>query len=176
MSFLRPEAVAVLTRWREVLTGAAIALFGIWVAFWGGPVFAMLGGIVALAGAGLAVIAWRRMRFARGAGAPGVVEVVEGQIGYLGPHGGGYVALSDLSEIALIYPGPGLRAWRLSRPDSTVLVVPTGASGAEALFDAFAGLPGLDAHTLLTALDAPMGVPRIVWRRPGKRRHLHLLH
>ena len=54
--------------------------------------------LVALA-AGLALTAWRRLRFAQGGEAPGVVEVDEGQIGYLGPGIGGFVALLDLVEI-----------------------------------------------------------------------------
>lgn len=121
MAFLRPEIAALFARWHEVLAGLAIAALGGWVGLWGGPFFAVVGGAVALTGAGLALIGWRRIRFARGAGAPGLVEVVEGQISYFGPHHGGFIALSDLSEIALI-PGAEGRAWRLSQPDRKSVV------------------------------------------------------
>lgn len=172
MAFLRPEATALILRWREVLTGLAFAALGAWISLWGGPFFAVIGGGLALTGAALALIGWRRMRFARGAGAPGVVEVVEGQVSYFGPHHGGFAALADLTELALV-PGPDGRVWRLSQPDGTVLAIPTTAAGAEALFDAFSGLPGLDSATLIAALDGRGDVARIVWRR---RRPARLLH
>ncbi|WP_102226054.1 hypothetical protein [Acidimangrovimonas sediminis] len=172
MAFLRPEATALLHRWREAIAAAAIAAGGVWIVFWGGYFFAALGAAIALTGAGLGLIARRRMRFARGTGAPGLVEVVEGQIGYFGPHGGGYVALADLDELALVSRGSG-RAWRLAQGDGTLLAIPVDAAGAEALFDAFAGLPGLETPALIAALDGPELAARIVWRRRLARRMLH---
>ncbi|GHE03567.1 hypothetical protein U879_01020 [Defluviimonas sp. 20V17] len=169
MAFLRPEAVSLLYRWREAIAAATIVCLGLWVVSWGGPFFAVLGGAIGLIGAGLGLLAVRRVRFFRGAGAPGVVEVIEGQIGYFGPLHGGYVALAELSELSLV-AHLGQRAWRLSQPDGTILFIPIAAEGAEALFDAFAGLPGLDTHTLIAALDGPEVAARIVWRRHRPRR------
>lgn len=171
MAFLRPEAVAQLRRWREVIAAGGLVLVGFWVLSWGGPFFGVLGGAIALIGVGTGLLAWRRLRFSRAAGAPGVVEVIEGQIGYFGPLHGGYVALADLAELSLV-AHQGERAWRLAQPDGPVLFIPIGAEGAEALFDAFAGLPGLDTHALIAALDGPEVAARIVWRRRSPR----LLH
>ena len=168
MAFLRPEAVSLLHRWREAIVAAAIVVSGLWILSWGGLFFAVLGGAVVLVGAGMGLLAVRRVRFARGAGAPGVVEVIEGQIGYFGPRHGGYVALAELSELSLVaYRGE--RAWRLSQPDGTILFIPIAAKGAEALFDAFAGRPGLDTHALIAALDGPEIAARIIWRRHRPR-------
>lgn len=171
MAFFRPEALRALTRLREPLSGAGVVLLGGWVATWGGPFFAALGGGVALVGIGLAVIGLRRLRFSQGVRDPGVVEVIEGQIGYFGPLQGGYAALSDLTEIALVQHG-GQRAWRLGQSDAPPLHVPVAAAGAEALFDTFAGLPGLEMQSLLDALEAPPVSARIVWRRRAQK----LLH
>ena len=168
MAFLRPEAVAALRRWREPAAAAAVAAAGLWVVSFGGPFFAVLGGAAVAVGAGLGLIALRRMRFSRAVGAPGLVEVVEGQIGYFGPVHGGYAALAELTEIVLM-SHRGQRAWRLRQADGAVLFIPVAAAGAEALFDAFAGLPGLETHALLAALDAPPETARIVWRRRAPR-------
>lgn len=168
MAFLRPEAQAGLIRWREVIVAGALVLLGLWIVSWGGPFFGVLGGALSLAGASTGLLAWRRIRFVRAAGAPGVVEVIEGEISYFGPVHGGYIALADLAELSLV-AHQGERAWRLAQPDTPVLFIPIGAEGAEALFDAFAGLPGLDTHTLIAALDGPEIAARIVWRRRGPR-------
>jgi len=108
--------------------------------------------------------------------APGVVEVDEGQIAYLGPAFGGFVALPDLVEIRLVTMR-GRRLWRLRQTDGQVLLIPVDATGAERLFDAFASLPGMDMAALVAALSpgtaaAPGGLiagpdMRVLWRRPG---------
>lgn len=173
MSFLRPEAVAALRRWREVILAVAITILGAWIAVQGGYLLPVLGLLVAGLGAGLGILGLRRMRFSRSVTDPGIVQVVEGQITYFGPpvrgYEGGFAGLSALSEIALMTHA-GTRAWRLSQPGQPALYVPTAAAGAEALFDAFAGLPGLDSAQLLDAIEGPVDLPRIVWRRRADRR------
>ena len=90
---IRPEALATLRRWQEVALGGAGMALGLWLFTRGGWILMPLGvGIAALA-LGYAVLSLRRMRFAQGAGAPGVVEVDEGQISYFGPVAGGAVSL-----------------------------------------------------------------------------------
>lgn len=180
MSVIRPEALSLLTRWREVIAAAGLAALGGWWVVLGGLILIPAGlALIALA-AGLALTAWRRLRFDQGGMAPGVVEVDEGQIGYLGPGIGGFVSLPDLVEIKLITLR-GRRVWRLKQTDGQAILVPVDASGAERLFDAFATLPGLDSATLLAALETPavaggrpgalvpdgMAGMRLVWRRPG---------
>lgn len=169
MSFLRPGAAAALRRWREVAAGLLVALAGLWLAGRGGVFLGALGALAALAGAGLAWTGLRRLRFAQPGAAPGVVEILEGQIGYLGPGYGGYAALSELVELRLV-EARGRRAWRLAQEGGPPLFIPVEAEGAAALFDVFASLPGLDPAVLIAALEAP-GVPdRLIWRRGGPRR------
>lgn len=178
MALIRPEAMAVLRPWRETALALAVAAAGLRLAAEGGVLLLPLGlGLTAL-GAVWALNAWRRMRFAQNVGAPGMVEVNEGQIAYLGPAFGGYAALEDLVEIRLMTMR-GRRLWRLKQADGQVLLVPVDAAGAAALFDAFAALPGMDTAALVSALEGgangtggmaltagPQMTP--VWHRPGQ--------
>ena len=181
---IREDLQAALWRGREVIAAGAVVAFGLWSASYGGYVLVPFGLLVAAFGAGLALQAWRRLRFAQGGEAPGVVEVDEGQISYMGPALGGFVAVPDLVEVRLVSLR-GQRLWRLRQSDGQVLLVPVEAAGAEALFDVFATLPGMDMAALLAALTpggAPGGAPggtavgtglaagevaQVIWRRPG---------
>lgn len=173
---IRPELRAALWRGREVIAAVAVAALGLWLASYGGYVLVPFGAVVAAFGAGLGVQAWRRLRFVQGGDAPGVVEVDEGQISYMGPTLGGFVSVPELVELRLVSLR-GRRLWRLKQADGQVLLVPVDAAGAEQLFDVFATLPGMDMAGLLAAL-APAAaaggtglttgeVVQVIWRRAG---------
>ncbi|WP_413870143.1 hypothetical protein [Albidovulum sp.] len=160
---IRTEVRAMLRRWREVIAAGFAGAAGLWIASLGGYVLVPFGLAVAALAAGWAMIALRRVRFLREVGAPGMVEVDEGQVGYFGPSFGGFVALADLAELRLaeFY---GARAWRLKTQDGQVLLIPVDAAGAERLYDAFAALPGIDMAGVTAALDH--GQPTLpLWRR-----------
>lgn len=161
---IRPELRSAITRWSEVLTGLAIAALGLWALQARDVFFQGLAALVVLAGLGLALIGWRRMRFRRDGAAPGVVQVVEGQISYFGPETGGFLGTGDLIELHLIDSGT---CWRLLAEDGTELHIPVSAKGAEALFDVFATLPGLPMQSLLGALDNPVAA-QLLWRHPAR--------
>ncbi len=175
---IRPQVRAALYLWREVIAAAAIGAVGLWFIRLGGLILVPAGAGVLALGAGLGLNAWRRLRFGQEVGAPGVVEVDEGQISYLGPEIGGFVSLPELIEIKLITLR-GRRLWRLKQADGQAILVPVDAAGADRLFDAFASLPGMDTADLVAALGPDPGsgghmpVPdglagmRMVWRRPG---------
>lgn len=162
MSLIRPELRAAFHRWREVIAAGAVAAAGLWLIGLGGYLFHTLGALVVLGGLALARGGWRRLRFARAATAPGVVEVIEGQVGWYGPGIGGFAALPELAELGLVTVA-GLRCWRLRQHDGQVLLIPVAATGAEKLYDAFGALPGLDPAVLLAALDDPADRP-VIWR------------
>ena len=94
-----------------------------------------------------------------------------------GPVTGGAVSLPDLVELRLMTLR-GRRLWRLKQSDGQALLIPVEARGADALFDAFAALPGLDTGDLVAALQggAPAGATvvalasesRLVWVRTGR--------
>ena len=125
-----------------------------------------LGAIWLLVAGGWGLLALRRMRFQRPVDAPGLVEVDEGQVGYLGPSFGGYLSLRELIEIRVINLHRQ-RHWRLKQADGQVLLIPVAATGAETLFDAFAALPGVDMSALAAALDSRADT-QVVWRRPSQ--------
>lgn len=166
---IRAEVAARLHRWREVLAGGIITLIGLWLFGLGGYFLAAVGLAVACAGAAGALIGLRRLRFRRTDTGPGIVQVVEGQISYFGPETGGFIALSDLTELHLCDAG---QAWRLVSPATPPLTIPAGAQGADQLFDTFASLPGLDMSALLRAINQTTpATDRVIWRR----RHLTAL-
>ena len=177
MSLIRPELLAAAQRGREVIAALFLTAFGAWVAIYGGYLLLPLGGAMLLLGGSWALLSLRRLRFQQDGEAPGFVRVTEAQIVYMGPRVGGFIGLPDLSEIRLITLR-GRRIWKLKQGDGQLLHIPVEAQGAEALFDAFATLPGIDTAALVAALgtDAPPsdskvialgGVDRLIWSRKG---------
>ncbi len=176
MTFIRPELAASLHRWREAIAALALAAVGIWVMSWGGYAYLILGLVLLSTGIGWAVLSSRRLRFAQTGDAPGIVRVTEAQIAYLGPRTGGFIGLPDLAELRLLTLR-GRRIWKLRAANGEALHIPVESAGAEALFDAFASLPGMDTATLVAALSAETptesrvvalnSVDRLIWARSG---------
>ncbi len=175
---VRPELRERMERWSEPALGAVVLALGLWTATRGGWLLAAGGGMVAALGAGWLVLGLRRMRFRGQGDAPGLVELDESRITYMGPQIGGSISVDELIEIRLLSLR-GRRAWRLRQADGQVLLVPLDATGAEVLFDAFASLPDLSSAALVAALagDSPAtgqslpdrdGGDRLVWRRQGR--------
>jgi hypothetical protein len=178
MALIRPEVTALFVRASEVIWAAGMAGFGLWLIWLGGYLLTPLGAGIAVLGVGWAVLALRRMRFTQDIAAPGMVEVDEGQIGYMGPDIGGFVSLPELIELRLLTLR-GRRVWRLKQADGQALLVPVDAAGAEGLFDAFASLPGMDTAALVAAIggtpatgqtlpiDRNTPEMQLIWRRQG---------
>ena len=162
--FLRPEVAALLRRWAEVILALAVIALGLWIAARPGPVVQGFG-YVLMALAGLALIpAIRRARFAVEGQGPGVVQVIEGRILYMGPVTGGAVSVAEMTSLSLRRDHQGDAAWLLTEPGQ-MLVIPVDAAGADALFDAFTSLPGLGAMRLLSARRNPRMGTQTLWRR-----------
>ncbi len=166
---IRPELRAGAARWSEVLAGLAVTAFGLWALQAEGRFFQLVAALIAAAGLGLTVLAWRRLRFRRGTDGPGIVQVVEGQISYFGPETGGFVALDGLAALHLV---DDAQRWRLIAEDGTRLDIPVTAQGADALFDAFAQLPGMRMARVLDALDRGGADQRLWHAAPGQERRL----
>ena len=175
---IRPELWAGLLRWREVIAALGFALFGLWTAWQGGYLLTPLGLAFLALGAGWALTSWRRLRFRQPGEAPGILRVTEAQIAYMGPRTGGFIGLPDLIEIRLLTLR-GRRIWKLKQADGRLLHIPVESDGADALFDAFAALPGMDTAALVAALgsDGPASdsrvialaeVDRLIWARTGR--------
>ena len=176
---MRPEAAAALTRWRGILISIGVLALGTLIALRSYDLTFWLGVAIALAGAISLVAAAQRLRFAAGTGGPGVVQIDEGAIGYFGPLGGGVVARSEMTALALDRTGKPAH-WALSQPDQPDVMIPLTAAGADALFDVFAALPGMKTERMLAEMRRtgphPTGTGRAqLWQRPGTAQpHLRL--
>lgn len=164
-SFFRPEALAAVARWREVIVAAVVIALGLWIAAKpGGMIVTGFGYVLIGLGAVAMVPAVRRARFITGGDGPGVVQVDERRILFMGPETGGAMALDDLSVLSVRRTRDGKSAWVLA-DDTQLLVIPVDASGADALFDAFAALPGLDIDRLIAAVQSRTEGSQRLWAR-----------
>ena len=166
--FLRPEVAETLRRWREPLIALTIIALGLWIAASPGPIVQGFGWVLAGLGAVAMIPAIRRARFHTSGDAPGVVQVDERRVLYMGPTHGGAIEMDDLSQLSLRRMEDGRAAWVLVQ-GSTLLVIPTDARGADALFDAFTALPGLSAQAILAARDMPQPGTTRLWTREQNR-------
>ncbi|MCA2013881.1 hypothetical protein [Pararhodobacter sp. CCB-MM2] len=167
IDFMRPEAKAVIARWAETAVATLLTLIGLWW-LWKGPGIVHIGGaLLALIGGGLLFSALQRVRFATRNTGVGMVELVEGEIRYFGPRGGGIVVIDHVLALSLSADGS---FWLVESFDGSILAIPRDATGAEALFDAFAALPGLDMPRLLRIIaQGPAPRARLIWRHPTRR-------
>jgi hypothetical protein len=162
--FLRPEVAALLVRWREVIAACGVIALGLWIAASPGPIVQGFGYVLALLAALALIPAIRRARFASDGQGPGVVQVIEGRILYMGPLTGGAVSVGDLTALAVLRHPDGTAVWVLTEPGQR-LEVPVDAAGADALFDAFTTLPGLGGQRLLAARQGSRMGEQVLWRR-----------
>lgn len=165
---IRPEAAAVMTRWREALAGGAAILPGLWLLATSGGLAFLFGLALTLLGGFLAFNGVRHARFRTEAEAPGTVEVDEGRITYLGPIMGGAVELDDLTELVFRRTSTGEAFWRFTSDGARPLYIPEGAHNAEALLDAMAPLPGFDGGAMVRAVQSRTPTTITVWSRPGR--------
>ena len=175
MSFFRPEARAQLWRWREVIAAAGVVLIGIWMVAGPGLLLAIPGYALILGGVALAWLGVQRGRFRGADGGAGAVQVAEGQVSYFGPLTGGTVALREMDSLTLdgaMFPAH----WRLTQRGQPALLIPVNAAGAEALFDAFATLPGLRTERMLFELRKTRHDAVVIWERAPLRPAHVLLH
>ncbi len=175
MSFVRPEVVEALVRWREALLGVLLFLCGGWFVLTGYGLFSIGGWIAVAVGALLVWEGVLRSQFPRQGGGPGVVDIDERQITWFGPTGGGSVSLDALSLIAIRRTQAGSATsdffWEFEDTDGNRLSVPGDAENADALFDALAALPGVDYEAIIAASGRADEGLAVVWHRPSGRLH-----
>ncbi|QPZ92459.1 hypothetical protein [Thioclava electrotropha] len=181
---IRPEVAEGFKRWGEVIAAGVVVAFGAWLIWLGGLILMPLGLVAVALGLGWALIGWRRLRFARETSAPGLVEIDEGRISYFaasraraiaGPGSnvsalgmGGELPLRELAEIRLLTL-QGQQYWRLRSLSGEALLIPLDAAGADALYDAFASLPGIDMGKISAALDQQTAAQSLWTRKQVSR-------
>ena len=104
-----------------------------------------------------------------------MVEVTERQITYLSGFGGGAISVDRLRRIEIETTDAGPFAsdffWLLLTWEGESLRIPGDAEGAEALFDAFAPLPGVDYEAVIRASGRTEAGRELVWSAPHARLH-----
>lgn len=175
MSFVRPEVRAFLHRWRDALVGEMVLLIGLyWVLVAGGLLY-YLGYLLIFLGGIQTVIGVQRARFRNGSGGPGVVQVDEGKVSYYGPLTGGSVALNDLTRVSMVASGKPVH-WVLDQPGQPSLYIPINAAGADALFDAFAALPGIRTERMLAQMRQASAQAVVIWEKSPQMSDFRSLH
>ena len=174
MSFIRPEAVAWLRKWREALFGGAFLLFNLQLA---ASSVGLLKGIAwagVLVGAALFIEGLRRGRLPDKDGGLGVVEVDERQITYFGPLGGGALSIDELARVKVRTTDQGPQVsdffWEFTDRDGQRLTIPGNAENAGALFDALTALPGADYEAVIRASGMTEASEFLVWEAAPSRR------
>lgn len=176
MSFIRPEVAEALKRWKDVVVGASIGLFGLWLATQTYGIRSQFGAALILVAVALIYSGLQRARRPKGSGGPGVVEVDERQITYFGPEDGGAVSIDALSHIDVVASGEGDRAsdflWVFHQPDAPPLYVPGNAEGAQDIFDALAALPDVDFEGVIAVSKSRRAAQRRIWAKDRDHRAL----
>ena len=171
MTFIRPEVAEQLTRWRETLAGTAAAVFGAYWMVTEPGAMRIIGTALTIGGALLLIAGIQRARFRKGSDGAGVVQVIEGQVTYFGPMDGGGIDIDDLTLLELVPDGANPPSWRITHRTGEPLMIPIDARGAEALFDVFAALPGLDTQSMLLEMNRTPAFPVTIWQRDVPRLH-----
>ena len=176
MNCIRPAAKATVLRWREALTGFALFALGLYWGFGVAPgLLNWIGYLALFLGAGLFFAGLQKGSARMGGGGPGVVQVVERRIGYFGPLNGGLVDLEAITSVSLD-PTEHPRHWVITHEGGPALHIPVNAEGADALFDAFASLPGLSPGRIASTLKQDGTAPIVLWRRPDLSKRIARLH
>ncbi len=167
---LRPEIRNWLSRWREVLTGAAVAILGLWSVTQTFGVVRWMSIAIVLIGAAVIWTGVQRIRFRHGGGGAGVVQIDERRLMYFGPLTGGTIDMDDLTRLVLDPSGHPAH-WVLSGVGGQTLAIPVNAEGADALFDLFAALPGIQTERMLDVLARTPGAQVTIWKSDRLRLH-----
>ncbi|SEW38958.1 hypothetical protein SAMN04488515_2534 [Cognatiyoonia koreensis] len=170
-SFIRPEVKAIAWRWREVIAAELIFVLGIWWALASTGAIKWIGWVLVVASFGLLIAGILRGRFRQSGMGPGVVKILERRVGYFGPLTGGAI---DLDEAAMLELEPNAKPaphWILSDTRGQVVEIPVNADGAEALYDAFASLPGINMQVTVDVLSRTSTERVVIWQK--ERRLLH---
>jgi len=171
MSFIRPEVLSGIWRWREALFGLFMAACGMYWAVSQQGVLAAIGTSLAVVGSLIIFAGIQRTRFRVGAGGPGVVQVHERLVTYYGPLEGGSVSIDALASVELEPRAKPAAEWVLTEVGGTPLHIPTNAENAEMLFDVFATLDGIRTENMLTQLRSHPEERVSIWNKGLRRLH-----
>lgn len=174
MTFIRPEVLAFLKRWREAIIAGAVLLGSLEAASSTTGAVHAFSWVTALIGAALFIEGVRRARLPKNNGGVGVVDVDERQITYFGPEDGGSISFDELARIKVRTTASGSAKtdffWEFTDLSGQRLNVPGDAENASALFDALTALAGADYEAVIQASGATDAKEFLVWERTAAPR------
>jgi hypothetical protein len=171
VSHFRPEVRAAIRRWIEPAAALGLLVLALWSSLPG----VFRGSVFAWFGLGVAVLAlfWLRAAAlgalaARPVSGAGMVVIREREIGYMGPHRGGFLELEDIARVEIYRVTEDQEpVWRLVGANGVSLAIPAGAEGAGHLPEALAALPGFSDLTAVGVLQRHRPGRHVVWERPA---------
>ncbi len=163
---IRPELREHIWKWRDVLLGLAIAVLGAWWSSTAHGAVAFLGYAAVILGVVFMIGGWQKVRFRAEGQGPGVLQVVERRLAYLGPLDGGTIEMDDLTRLELD-GSSSPPVWILSAPGGQILHIPINAAGSDLLFDLFASLPDIKTEEMLAELARTAHQRVVIWEREG---------
>ena len=172
---IRPEVRASFWRWRELIIGLLVVALGAYWYFTSFGLLKLVGVVTMLFGAMAIFVGQQRGRFRVTGSAPGIVNLVEGQISYFGPKEGGAIAIADITGVSLV-KHEDMQSWRLDQNGHPSLIIPITAQGGELLFDAFAELKDLNLENMVHQISQENEHSTVIWRRNDYGRNDRYLH
>ena len=172
---IRPEVRASFWRWRELMIGLLVVALGAYWYFTSFGLLKLAGVVTMLFGAMAIFVGQQRGRFRVTGSAPGIVNLVEGQISYFGPKEGGAIAIADITGVSLV-KHEDMQSWRLDQNGHPSLIIPITAQGGELLFDAFAELKDLNLENMVHQISQENEHSAVIWRRNDYGRNDRYLH
>lgn len=169
MSFIRPEAQAVIHQWRGVWQGAAIVALGLWFAVGFFGVLSWLGWVLCLPGLALMWTGWLRARIRPRTGGQGVVEIDERQVTWLTGEGGTRFSLDDVVRIDIETNDRGPfeddMFWIFTLHDGSRHEVSGGAADGESIFDALSAFSGVNFENVIRASSSTDNARFAIWQK-----------
>lgn len=168
MSLVRPEAQAVLYRWRECIAGVCVAVLGVFfglnssgLVWWLAVALTALGCLAFFTGL-------QRARIRPRLGGRGVIELDEGALRYLTGEGGVIVSLPEVVRVEIETTGDGPKEddlfWLWVTPEGTARI-PASATGSEKMVDALAAFSGARYEQVIAASGSTEPRLFIVWQK-----------
>ena len=175
MTFFRPEIHRTLRKWAEPIVMLVILLLALWMYFHAearaNAPLQVIAVLLTAAAAALLVLSVRRVRLHTDKRGFGMVEVQERKIIYYGPDTGGAISLDDLTKVEIVATHAtgyiDVTYWQLTDQWGSILIIPLGAEGSDAMLDSFAALPGVDYDLIVTAMSATDNAVFTIWKKTG---------
>ena len=170
MSFIRPEAIGSLNKYRGFILASFIVTMGIFIISISFGATRIMGVFSLVLGGLIGHDAYRRFKFPSGKGGAGLVDVDERCVSYLSAEGGMSISMDTLDRIEVHRNAKGRINWVFYGPEG-ILSVPGDAEGTSKLFDALVALPGVNYTQAEAATHGKGPDLFLIWQRNRTKLH-----